>query len=133
MSKEAECWSPCSKLAYEIIVIDDNSPDGTQDVVKKLQTAYGTDKIVRLCPLDCYVQHALACFWGTACTAIHTEPAVLLQLLRPRPGKLGLGEHASTNSDTNTNRKDAAFMISTVTASFSMCDGLNLRSIIQHV
>ena len=41
----------CSKLAYEIIVIDDNSPDGTQDVVKKLQKAYGNDKIVRLCLL----------------------------------------------------------------------------------
>eukprot|EP00244_Chara_vulgaris_P012235 TRINITY_DN6349_c0_g1_i1.p1 TRINITY_DN6349_c0_g1~~TRINITY_DN6349_c0_g1_i1.p1 ORF type:complete len:242 (+),score=36.02 TRINITY_DN6349_c0_g1_i1:306-1031(+) len=42
---------------YEIIIIDDNSPDGTQEVAKKLQDHYGKDRIV----------------------------------LRPRPGKLGLG------------------------------------------
>lgn len=44
-------------MDYEIIVIDDNSPDGTIDVAKQLQSAYGEDRI----------------------------------LLRPRPGKLGLG------------------------------------------
>ncbi|XP_075585192.1 dolichyl-phosphate mannosyltransferase subunit 1 isoform X2 [Dermatophagoides farinae] len=31
---------------YEIIIIDDNSPDGTLDVAKQLQTIYGDDKIV---------------------------------------------------------------------------------------
>ncbi|OTF83201.1 dolichol-phosphate mannosyltransferase-like protein [Euroglyphus maynei] len=31
---------------YEIIIIDDNSPDGTIDVAKQLQTIYGEDKIV---------------------------------------------------------------------------------------
>jgi glycosyltransferase involved in cell wall biosynthesis len=41
-------WAYCSKLAYEIIVIDDNSPDGTQEIVKRLQEVYGADKIVRL-------------------------------------------------------------------------------------
>eukprot|EP00884_Botryococcus_braunii_P015121 jgi/Botrbrau1/2360/Bobra.39_1s0044.1 len=46
-----------SGLDYEIVVIDDNSPDGTQEVVKKLVDLYGRHKIV----------------------------------LRPRPGKLGLG------------------------------------------
>jgi len=35
-----------SNIAYEIIVIDDNSPDGTQDIVKRLQKAYGADKIL---------------------------------------------------------------------------------------
>lgn len=34
------------KYAFEIIVVDDNSPDGTQDVVKKLQGVYGEDKVV---------------------------------------------------------------------------------------
>eukprot|EP01122_Echinamoeba_exundans_P012453 TRINITY_DN5202_c0_g1_i1.p1 TRINITY_DN5202_c0_g1~~TRINITY_DN5202_c0_g1_i1.p1 ORF type:complete len:247 (-),score=36.69 TRINITY_DN5202_c0_g1_i1:7-747(-) len=42
---------------YEVIIIDDNSPDGTQDVAVELQKLYGEDRIV----------------------------------LRPRPGKLGLG------------------------------------------
>ena len=42
---------------YEVIVIDDNSPDGTQEVAETLQDIYGEDKII----------------------------------LRPRPGKLGLG------------------------------------------
>ncbi|XP_077292301.1 dolichyl-phosphate mannosyltransferase subunit 1 isoform X2 [Arctopsyche grandis] len=31
---------------YEIIIIDDGSPDGTLDVAKKLQKIYGDDKIV---------------------------------------------------------------------------------------
>ncbi|KAF6032955.1 hypothetical protein EB796_008751 [Bugula neritina] len=35
-----------SKLNYEIIVIDDGSPDGTLDIAKKLQDIYGADKIV---------------------------------------------------------------------------------------
>eukprot|EP00898_Chlorokybus_atmophyticus_P003719 jgi/Chlat1/4348/Chrsp29S04499 len=33
-------------VAFEVIVIDDNSPDGTQDVVRQLQKAYGEDKVV---------------------------------------------------------------------------------------
>ncbi|CAH1779453.1 unnamed protein product [Owenia fusiformis] len=35
-----------SKIDYEIIVIDDGSPDGTLDVAKQLQKIYGADKIV---------------------------------------------------------------------------------------
>lgn len=37
----------CRNLDYEIVIIDDNSPDGTQEVVKRLQTAYSSEKIVR--------------------------------------------------------------------------------------
>ena len=33
------------KLNLEVVIVDDNSPDGTQDVIKELQKAYG-DKIV---------------------------------------------------------------------------------------
>ena len=29
----------------EVIIVDDNSPDGTQDVVRQLQNAYGDNKI----------------------------------------------------------------------------------------
>ena len=40
--KEAQA----SKLNMEIVIVDDNSPDGTQDVVKELQKIYGEDKIL---------------------------------------------------------------------------------------
>ena len=36
-----------ANIDYEVIVIDDNSPDNTIEVAKQLQTAYGEDKIVR--------------------------------------------------------------------------------------
>lgn len=44
-------------LNYEIVIVDDNSPDGTQQIAKQLAALYGPEHIV----------------------------------LRPRPGKLGLG------------------------------------------
>ncbi|KAG7665229.1 DPM1 [[Candida] subhashii] len=46
-----------NKLDWEVIIVDDNSPDGTQEIAKKLIDLYGADHII----------------------------------LRPRPGKLGLG------------------------------------------
>ena len=36
----------CSGYDYEIIVIDDGSPDGTLEVAEQLQKIYGEDKIV---------------------------------------------------------------------------------------
>jgi len=35
-----------SNIDYEIIVIDDNSPDGTLEIAKQLQKVYGEDRIV---------------------------------------------------------------------------------------
>jgi glycosyltransferase involved in cell wall biosynthesis len=35
-----------SALDWEVIIVDDNSPDGTQDIARQLQNAYGGDKIV---------------------------------------------------------------------------------------
>jgi len=35
------------KLAWEVIVVDDNSPDGTQEIARQLADVYGRDKIVR--------------------------------------------------------------------------------------
>lgn len=31
---------------FEIIIVDDGSPDGTQDVIKQLQQVYGEGRIV---------------------------------------------------------------------------------------
>lgn len=35
-------------IDWEIIIVDDNSPDGTQDVAKELISIYGEDRIVRI-------------------------------------------------------------------------------------
>lgn len=32
--------------SYEIIIVDDNSPDGTQEVAEELQRIYGDDRII---------------------------------------------------------------------------------------
>ena len=42
-----------SELAWEIIVVDDASPDGTQEVAKELANVYGEDKIVSGCLSSC--------------------------------------------------------------------------------
>ncbi|OMH81514.1 Dolichol-phosphate mannosyltransferase, partial [Zancudomyces culisetae] len=34
-----------NKIDYEIIIIDDNSPDGTLEVAKRLQQIYGEKRI----------------------------------------------------------------------------------------
>ena len=36
----------CRDIDLEVIIIDDGSPDGTLEVAKKLQSIYGSDKIV---------------------------------------------------------------------------------------
>lgn len=33
-------------LTYEVIVVDDNSPDGTQEVVRRLQAHFGNEKLL---------------------------------------------------------------------------------------
>ncbi|NWX26474.1 DPM1 mannosyltransferase, partial [Notiomystis cincta] len=41
---EISCFSG---IDFEIIIIDDGSPDGTQEVAQQLEKIYGSDKIVR--------------------------------------------------------------------------------------
>lgn len=38
------CPAARSDIDFEIVIIDDNSPDGTQDIVKQLQKVYGMDR-----------------------------------------------------------------------------------------
>jgi dolichol-phosphate mannosyltransferase len=35
-----------AKINFEVVIVDDNSPDGTAEVAKELQKLYGKDKIV---------------------------------------------------------------------------------------
>mgnify|MGYP003695045655 CR=1 FL=1 len=41
MKTQKEC-----KLDLEVVIVDDNSPDGTQDSIRELQKIYGEDKVV---------------------------------------------------------------------------------------
>lgn len=61
------------ELTWEIIVVDDASPDGTQDVAQELAKVYGEDKIVSVYLAGPHLAQRAP------------------QVLRPRPGKLGLG------------------------------------------
>jgi dolichol-phosphate mannosyltransferase len=35
----------CSKLDYEVVIVEDNSPDGTLQVAERLREVYGKEKI----------------------------------------------------------------------------------------
>jgi dolichol-phosphate mannosyltransferase len=42
------CLCVCSKLQYEVVVVDDNSPDGTLQVAERLREVYGKERITIL-------------------------------------------------------------------------------------
>ena len=37
-----------ARLAYEVVIVEDNSPDGTLEVAQALQNVYGEDRVVLL-------------------------------------------------------------------------------------
>ena len=65
----------CSKFlsVFQIIVIDDGSPDGTLDVAKSLQEVYGEDRIV-LKPRPCKLGLGTAYVHGMMYAKVHIRP-----------------------------------------------------------
>lgn len=51
-----------NQLPWEIIIVDDASPDGTQEVARQLASVYGEDKIVCLSALSGKVSHLFSSF-----------------------------------------------------------------------
>lgn len=39
---------PIRDVNFEIIIVEDGSPDGTQDIVKQLQQVYGENRVVSI-------------------------------------------------------------------------------------
>lgn len=49
-----------SSLDWEIIIVDDASPDGTQEVARQLQGLYGEDRVVGVLLTRCYATGSLS-------------------------------------------------------------------------
>lgn len=85
MSSHTVPPSVCSEIDYEIIVIDDASPDGTQDVVRQLQREYGEDRRVVLLS-GCSSWHVLpkpAAAAGDSCSS--SSNSQLARVRQPVP------------------------------------------------
>ena len=65
-----------SKYEFEVIIIDDNSPDNTQEVARDLQKIYGSDRIVSV---------------GLMNKLRIISVCVCVQVVKVREGRLGLG------------------------------------------
>lgn len=60
----------CRAIEFEIVIIDDNSQDNTQGVVRQLQQLYGEDRIVT--PL--HLHHWSICWLSTMTRQADTLP-----------------------------------------------------------
>ena len=82
---------------YEIIIIDDGSPDGTQEAAKQLEDIYGTEIIVSVRLFNLWRQlHCLNLLLAQFSGELKVRNIFAMffhQRLRPRPSKLGLGKH----------------------------------------
>ena len=88
-SPSSGCLCVYSGYDYEIIVIDDGSPDGTLEIAEQLQKIYGEDKIVSRIHETNIVYLCTTSMFG--CNEVLFT--LCFQLLRPRAKKLGLGEY----------------------------------------
>ena len=91
-------FSQCSKLNYEVIIIDDSSPDGTLEVAKDLQKIYGSDKIVRAdSPTQCVpFGLSLLCWTLTSCE----RSVEYLRFWDPEKENSALAQHTYMASNT---------------------------------
>ena len=82
---------------YEIIIIDDGSPDGTQEAAKQLEDIYGTEIIVSFRLFNLWGQlqclNLLLAQFSGELKVRNIFAMFFHQRLRPRPSKLGLGKH----------------------------------------
>ena len=78
------CICPHRGIDYEVIIVDDNSPDGTQDVVKQLQAILGTSVIVRTL-LRSHASCMNMCSWQTRqiVVSVHMTSQLALQGMLP--------------------------------------------------
>jgi glycosyltransferase involved in cell wall biosynthesis len=75
-------------LAYEAVIVDDCSTDGTREKLVELAGKYGWLRVVRLdrnsgqtAAMDCGFRHAHGAVWGTVDADMQNDPGEILRLM----------------------------------------------------